>query len=226
MTLHEVIDRLRACRRRGQVVVTLLDALPGFVGADGVGFYGFRPDGSIDLDWAGIDNAAVDRYDACMRSGAFSDPLLRAALDRTQALSEQSFFDDPIWLSLYHESARPFGYRHVAIAPVVAGDGTLAAVSCLRADGGRTFSRVELQRLMSISVWASSALSRLGGAYGEQPLLTARQREIAELVLRGLTNAEIAAVLRISENTVKKHLKDIFLQQGISRRAELATLFR
>jgi DNA-binding CsgD family transcriptional regulator len=226
MTLQEVVDRLRACRRRGEVVATLLDMLPAFVGADGVGFYAFAADGSVDLDWAGIDDVAVDRYDACMRSGAFADPLLHAALDRTQALSEQSFFDDPMWLSLYNESARPFGYRHVAIAPVVVFDGTLAAVSCLRADGGRGFSSHELQRLMSISVWASSALSRLGAADGERPLLTVRQREIAELVLRGLTNGEIAAVLRITENTVKKHLKDIFLQQGISRRAELATILR
>jgi DNA-binding CsgD family transcriptional regulator len=210
------------------VVAALLDTVGELVGADGIGVYQFRQSGRVELDWAGIDDAAVRRYELCMRSGSFSDPLLCAALERTQAIAEQSFVDDATWLSLYNETARPFGYRHVAIAPVVVFDGGITAISCLRADGTRAFTAPELARLMAVSVWASSALSRLAGARDEptEPKLTARQREVGELVLRGLTNAEIASTLHITENTVKKHLKDIFLEHGISRRAELAALLR
>ena len=225
MNLDEVVERLRGCRRRGDVIATLLDTLGEFVGADGIGVYEFPRDGAVSLQWAGIDDAAVRRYEVCMRSGSFSDPLLSAALERTQAVAEQAFVDNATWLSLYNEAARPFGYRHVAIAPVIVFDGGVAAISCLRGASSRAFAAHELQRLMSISVWASSALSRLGDE-AARPQLSARQREVGELVLRGLTNGEIAAVLQITENTVKKHLKDIFLQQGISRRAELAALLR
>jgi len=54
--------------------------------------------------------------------------------------------------------------------------------------------------------------------------LTARQLEITELAARGRTNAELSATLGISENTVKKHLKDIFRRLGVSNRTELAAV--
>jgi DNA-binding NarL/FixJ family response regulator len=54
--------------------------------------------------------------------------------------------------------------------------------------------------------------------------MTPRQREIAALVACGYTNAEIALALAISPNTIKKHLKDLFLALGLANRTELAVL--
>ncbi|MGM0879719.1 MAG: helix-turn-helix transcriptional regulator [Bacillota bacterium] len=51
--------------------------------------------------------------------------------------------------------------------------------------------------------------------------LTAREKEVADLVFEGLTNAEIAARLYLSEVTVKKHLKSIFEKQDVSSRTQL-----
>jgi DNA-binding CsgD family transcriptional regulator len=223
VTLHEIADRLRAARRKSEVVATLMDTVPAFVGADGTGVYEFGRGGKLTLDSAGVSSAAVHRYLDCMSSGCFADPLLNTALERSEAVADQSVSDDAAWRPLFNETARPFGYRHLAIAPVIIFDGS-AAISCLRSAGARAFSERELLRLMSVSLWSSSALTRL--QHSDAPDLTARQREVVELVLRGLTNREIAALLQISANTVKKHLKDIFFRHGISRRAELATLFR
>ena len=50
--------------------------------------------------------------------------------------------------------------------------------------------------------------------------LTAREREVLELVAAGLTNAEIAAQLQLSPNTVKEHASTMFRKLGARNRAE------
>jgi DNA-binding CsgD family transcriptional regulator len=58
-------------------------------------------------------------------------------------------------------------------------------------------------------------------------ILTPRERQIAELVAQGLTNAEIGAQLWITQNTVKQALKRMFYKLNVSARTELvAKLFR
>ncbi len=52
--------------------------------------------------------------------------------------------------------------------------------------------------------------------------LTPRQLEIAQLAARGDTNAEIAAHLGISINTVKVRLKQVFERLDVCNRTELA----
>ncbi len=54
--------------------------------------------------------------------------------------------------------------------------------------------------------------------------LSAREREIAAWVARGLKNRDIAQQLSISENTVKRHLQSIFSKTGAHDRLELAVL--
>lgn len=53
--------------------------------------------------------------------------------------------------------------------------------------------------------------------------LTLRQFDVAQLAARGRTNQEIAGLLKMSENTVKKHLKDIFARAEVGNRTELAS---
>lgn len=51
--------------------------------------------------------------------------------------------------------------------------------------------------------------------------LTKRETEVSLLVLKGLTNKEIAQELYISETTVKKHLSNVFAKLEIGARDEL-----
>lgn len=51
--------------------------------------------------------------------------------------------------------------------------------------------------------------------------LTNRESELALLICKGLSNAEIAAELSISETTVKKHVSNIFEKLQISKREEI-----
>jgi DNA-binding NarL/FixJ family response regulator len=52
--------------------------------------------------------------------------------------------------------------------------------------------------------------------------LTARETELLRLVTAGKTNQEIGGQLAISEKTVEKHLREIFLKLGVISRVEAA----
>jgi DNA-binding CsgD family transcriptional regulator len=69
-------------------------------------------------------------------------------------------------------------------------------------------------------------LQRLGRGRGSlaQPWypLTAREFEVARLIARGMTNAEIAEQLFVSPKTVSAHVEHILAKLGVARRAEVA----
>lgn len=54
--------------------------------------------------------------------------------------------------------------------------------------------------------------------------LTATEREIVELTLRGLTTAQIASVRGVVKATVSSQLQSIYRKLGVSSRAELACM--
>lgn len=54
--------------------------------------------------------------------------------------------------------------------------------------------------------------------------LTSRESEIVSAIREGKSNKEIASKLSISEETVKRHLSNIYAKLGVSSRLELATL--
>jgi non-specific serine/threonine protein kinase len=53
--------------------------------------------------------------------------------------------------------------------------------------------------------------------------LTRREREVAVLVGRGLSNRQIASELHLSERTVEKHVSKILRKLGLASRAQIAT---
>jgi two-component system, NarL family, nitrate/nitrite response regulator NarL len=59
---------------------------------------------------------------------------------------------------------------------------------------------------------------------GGTPGLTSRETEIISAIRAGHSNKEIGAKLSISEETVKRHLSNIFAKLGVSSRLELAML--
>lgn len=65
-------------------------------------------------------------------------------------------------------------------------------------------------------------LSEYGGRFG----LSAREQEIFSLIIRGMSNAEIASVLYITESTVKFHAGNIFRKTGLGSRSALTADFK
>jgi DNA-binding NarL/FixJ family response regulator len=56
--------------------------------------------------------------------------------------------------------------------------------------------------------------------------LSARQREILELVAEGLSNAQIARRLYLSESTIKQHLRAVYKELGVRNRTQAAKTMR
>ena len=50
--------------------------------------------------------------------------------------------------------------------------------------------------------------------------LTKKEEEVARLVLKGLTSAEIGAMMGNSEKTIKQHLTQVYSKLGVAGRAE------
>lgn len=53
--------------------------------------------------------------------------------------------------------------------------------------------------------------------------LSGREREVAELVARGLSNKEIAARLHLSVRTVESHIRHVLTKVGLGNRTQLAS---
>ena len=56
--------------------------------------------------------------------------------------------------------------------------------------------------------------------------LSARQRELLEMVVEGLRNAQIAWRLYLSESTIKQHLRAVYKELGVRNRTEAAKTMR
>jgi len=53
-----------------------------------------------------------------------------------------------------------------------------------------------------------------------KPLLTTREQQVLHLLSDGLSNSELATVLKLSEHTIKNHLFRIYDKLGVSNRME------
>jgi len=92
----------------------------------------------------------------------------------------------------------------------------IAVLDRLGAAPAAAYARRRLRELGVTSVprgpYASTAANPAG--------LTAREQEVLELVATGLTNAEIASRLFLSEKTVERHMAGIFGKLNVGSRAE------
>ncbi|OJF16503.1 MAG: helix-turn-helix transcriptional regulator, partial [Bacillaceae bacterium G1] len=58
------------------------------------------------------------------------------------------------------------------------------------------------------------------GAQRKKPLLTSREREVFELLVKDKTTKEIAQLLFISEKTVRNHISNVIQKLGVKGRSQ------
>lgn len=125
---------------------------------------------------------------------------------------------------------------HVMAGPVVTKGQLVGALGCTRQKSQPAFNNQNLADVSAIclhlSVWAATMRIQQPPSFAKSLMnsdttslsarLTARERQIADLVSLGKKNAEVGAELWITENSVKQALKKIFRKLEVSSRTEMA----
>jgi DNA-binding CsgD family transcriptional regulator len=183
------------------------------------------------VDLKGLPDSFIDYY---LQYGMTIDPLRAYVLKHHAPVHEGILFSEEDWKrsELYTKGCgRQYDHEH-AMTGAIVGNGTIIGlVNFARKSGTSAFNTQDLAHLSAICAHLSATLAHLR-TRSQHPsdllmILTPRERQIAELVAQGLTNAEIGAQLWITQNTVKQALKRMFYKLNVSARTELvAKLFR
>ena len=110
--------------------------------------------------------------------------------------------------------ASGFLLKDVSAAGLLAGIRTIARGEALLAP---SVTRRLVERFAAEPVPSEELTGRLAE-------LTARERDVLELLARGLSNAEIAHQLVVSDATVKTHVANVLLKLGVRDRAQAVVL--
>jgi two-component system nitrate/nitrite response regulator NarL len=114
----------------------------------------------------------------------------------------------------------------VAVSPTATATGVRRAL-----DAGADAIVFEplLESTLAVTVSAvssgQSVVPREMRASVERPAFSHRERQVLTYVSQGLTNAQIADELFLSESTIKSHLSSAFAKFGVRSRREAAALF-
>jgi DNA-binding CsgD family transcriptional regulator len=158
------------------------------------------PDGRPVLTVDAAPQRSVADREAFLNSGWATDSLLTALL----------------------ATHMPQATDSALLVPLVEPAGLLGTLRC---EMTAPCSRADERRVVAVAMVVAARLQQLGvtaATLASDDLLTRRQRDTADLALRGLTTDQIAAALQISRNTVKKHLHEVFDRLSVSNREQLA----
>lgn len=153
------------------------------------------------------------------------NPVIRYLFERHAPVHEGVILAPGEWSALCPWS----DHGHVLSGPIVQGGELIGALALTRAQDDAAFDERDLADVSALCAhlcawFARWSDNKASDGVGSSPALslTPRERQIAELVAQGLTNAQIGARLYISPETVKAALKGIFRKTGVSSRAQLA----
>lgn len=153
-----------------------------------------------------------------------TERIVRESPD-TAILILTTFADDESILAALRAGARGYLTKDAGRAEVA------SAVRAV-AQGQTTFAPEVGARLISTltgsraDAWPPDAVAPDVSLVGRFPSLTAREREVLELMGSGLNNREIAERLYVSVATVKTHINGIFGKLAVRDRAQAIALVR
>ena len=113
----------------------------------------------------------------------------------------------------FDEWAGTFGEEGQSVSLITAQNGESFYIHVLVLPGSSSAKRVTVACVRELGIEREAFRRRYG--------LSAREAQVAELVLRGLSNQDVARALGMAPTTVKKHLSRMFDKVGVDSRAQL-----
>jgi DNA-binding NarL/FixJ family response regulator len=167
-----------------------------------------------------IPRLAILRSNALVALGrtAEAEAVLRAAL----ATAQQRGICSMQWRALVQLSALEYaqGRRDEAQATGAAARACVAELAASLAD---ETLRATFMRAVDVLLPRIPPPSPRRAAKQAYDGLTTREREVATLIARGLSNRALAETLVLSERTIAKHVENILSKLGVASRTQIAT---
>ncbi len=194
------------------------------------GIYLLNDHGKLkSADAVGVSEAFIERY---QQFGIPVDPVLKYVTEYHAPAHEELVLPRGTWQQseLYQRCCSQHDHAHIMTGPIVGQGKLVGTVNFARLDTAQAFGTQDLTHLGALCSHFSARLAELRGRRHRpnllQARLTARERQIADLVAQGLTNAEIGAELWITQNSVKQALKRMFRKLNVSARTEMVAKLR
>jgi DNA-binding NarL/FixJ family response regulator len=170
---------------------------------------------------AAIDQARVLRPDVVLMDvrmprmdGIAATREVAAAAPGARILILTTFEDDDYVFGALAAGASGFLLKRTRPEQLIAAIHTIAGGEALLSP---SVTRTVIDRMAHQPPPAAPDARRLGG-------LTPRERDVLELIARGLSNAEIAVTLVVEESTVKTHVKRILAKLDLRDRIQAVIL--
>lgn len=153
------------------------------------------------------------------------NPVLRYVVEHHAPVHEEVVLKPGKWKTICPR----FDHGHVMAGPIIGNGKLIGGIGFTRTRESSAFNTGNLLDLSAVCLHLSTWLTKINSQTKEFNLdincLTPREIQIAELVAKGLTNAQIGKELWIQENSVKQALKRMFRKLKVSSRAELVARF-
>jgi DNA-binding CsgD family transcriptional regulator len=246
---HQAVADIIAQTSGKGIANGLIEAIGAVVNHEGTCLIAFHGDASPDVLHHTLEPAGRKHYLERYLAGPYLlDPLYQLAI-RNDKPSLCRFRDELPDRFRYSEYYRQYCERTHLLDEMdyllqVAPQTTVVLVVGRRS---RRFSKAELQRLQLIEPIVQASLKRIWAAWLErsgetggkddvhvhltrcfdrfgESVLTRRERQISQLLLRGHSSKSIARELNIAPGTVMVHKRNLFSKLGISSQYELFSL--
>ena len=239
-TLARIVSEERADLPAHGLPFSLLSELKDLIRCDAISFEGF--DSRRRESWScgavpAQDESAVAESQAtygAVHWQHFWDCQPCSYPDRTGDLRTvikiADFYSTRQWHStgMYTDLYRPQDMEHELMLTLPAGPAAVSGAGrtlrlFLFRGPGPDFSEADRALLTVLRPHVHQAYLDAERRRRPLPELTQRHRQLLDLLAEGLTNAQIARQLRLSEGTVRTHLENLYRRLGVSSRAAAVT---
>jgi DNA-binding CsgD family transcriptional regulator len=229
--LHQLFHDIATAQTEVELRSRFMDQVSELFGVHRWGIYLLDDSRQLSsVDAVGVSDDFVDRY---QKFGKSVDPLLQYVMQYHAPAHEELVLPVGTWkqCELYQRCCSQYGHEHVMTGAIVGQGELIGTVNFARVGITPAFNALDLAKLTAVTTHFSARLAELRrmAHQGPNPLyerLTAREQQIAALVARGLTNAEIGQQLWITQNSVKQALKRMFRKLEVSARTEMVAKLR